>query len=109
MSHIHEMSSIELVSCIFRQVDAADRWTWAQERHIAESVGAVVLPVSVRLGMLRQRETSSKQVQKNLFDAFGGGLMLGMDRKWARRGVWLEASAPQCFRLSHSQNRPQKH
>ena len=41
-----------------RQVDAGDRWTWAQERRIAESVRAVVLPVSVGLGMLRQHETS---------------------------------------------------
>ena len=62
MSHVHETSSIELVSCIFRQVDAGDRWTWAQERRIAESVGAVVLPVPVGLGMLRQRETSSKEL-----------------------------------------------
>ena len=62
MSHVHETSSIELVLCIFRQVDAGDRWTWAQERRIAESVGAVVLPVSVGLGMLRQHETSSKEL-----------------------------------------------
>ena len=96
------MSSIELISCIFRQVDAGDRWIWVQECHIAESVRAVVLPVSVGLGMLCQHETSSKQVQKNLFDAFGGRLTLGMDRKWARRGVWLKASGPRCFRLSHS-------
>ena len=102
MSHVHETSSIELISCIFRQVDTGDRWTWVQERRIAESVRAVVLPVSVGLGMLRQHKMSSKQVQKNSFDAFGGRLTLGMDRKWARRGVWLEASGPQCFRLSHS-------